>query len=86
MTRLSPESQQAITGRARSMLKAVRRRLTDTRDLGYALAAAKMVVTVLEAQARESQLPDEVVAIGDELAADLDTVVEWLGVARDKVS
>jgi hypothetical protein len=76
--KLTPESQKAIASRARSQLKAVRRRLKDTRDLGYSLAAAKMVVATLEAQAAESGLPQDVIDIGDMLAGDLELVTKWL--------
>ena len=76
--RLSEQSRKAIVTRAKSQLKAVRRRLNDTRDLGYALAAAKMVVTTLQAQAEKSQLPQDVLDMGDELSGDLETVTRFL--------
>lgn len=75
---LTPESQKAIASRARAQLKAVRRRLNDTRDLGYSLAAAKLVVATLQAQAEKSGVPQNVIDIGDELAGDLELVTKWL--------
>jgi SpoU rRNA methylase family enzyme len=75
---LTPDSQKAIASRARAQLKAVRRRLNDTRDLGYSLAAAKLVVATLQAQAEKSGVPQSVIDIGDELAGDLELVTKWL--------
>jgi hypothetical protein len=80
--RLSEGSRKAIVSRAKSQLKAVRRRLNDTRDLGYSLAAAKMVVTTLQAQAEELEVPQAVIDAGDELASDLELVTSFLAVAK----
>lgn len=83
---LHPSSVQSIRLRARAMISALRARgLTTTRDLGHALAAAKMLVTVLEAQARVSDVPKPVLAKADELASDLEDVVEFLGMDMEDV-
>lgn len=82
--KLSPESRREITMRARSLLKAARRRgLTTTRDLGYQLAATRMVLTVLEAQAEASAIPDAVLVEGLRLSEDLDTVIEFLNLTAE---
>ena len=84
---LSPESQRAIVGRARSILRALRRRKLETnRDLAFSLAAAKMVVTMLEAQAKKNGVEQAALDMGDELAGDLDTVISMLGLAETKRS
>jgi hypothetical protein len=79
---LNPESHRAIAGRVKSMLKACRRRLGDTRDLGYQLAAAKIIVATLQKQAEESGVPQKVIDLGDEIADDLETTIEALGLAK----
>ena len=80
--KMSDESRKAIAGRAKSQLRAVRRRLNDTRDLGYSLAAAKMVVTTLQAQAEDLGVPQAVIDAGDELAGDLELVTSFLALAK----
>lgn len=74
MSELSKKTVQDIARHVRAMLKS--RRPRTTYDLACALAAAKIVVTTLEKAAGEVSLPADVVAAGDELAADARRVME----------
>jgi hypothetical protein len=77
----SEKTRQDIARHVRAMLKGIKRRPKTAYELATALAAAKIVVATLSKMADEAGLPEDVVAGGDQLAADargvMDLVRGW---------
>lgn len=69
-------SRQQIAKHVRAMLKSVKRRPKDLRELAYALAAARIVCSALERAAREENLGPEIMGAIDDLSRSSDQVME----------
>lgn len=81
--KLTPQTHEQIASRVRAQLAACTKSLRDTKELGLQLAASKIVVATLQAQAEEMKLDPVVVSMGDAMAQDLSTTIECLDMARD---
>ena len=79
---LSPNTHQQIAKRVKAQLGACKRNMKDTKELAFQLAASKIVVAALQKQADALGIKPDVLLIGDEMADDLETTVDLLGLAK----